>query len=209
MEVTHLGHSCFKLRGKGVTLLIDPFSEEIGLKMPKMTADAVLVTHKHADHHDLSKVSEYRVLVEGPGEYEIGGAQIFGISAFHDSSGGKERGKITIYHIKMDGLTIVHLGDLGEKLNDKQIEELDGVDILMIPVGGVFTIDAAKAAEVVAQLEPKIVIPMHYFVPGLKYNLSPVTNFLKEMGKEGIKPQPKLVITKEKLLEETELVVLE
>lgn len=209
MEITHLGHACFRLRGKNVALLIDPFSEEIGLKMTKVTADAVLTTHQHADHHDLSKVEGYRVLIEGPGEYEVGGAQILGIAAFHDKSKGSERGRVTLYEIKMDGLSLVHLGDLGDKLTDKQVEDLDDVDILMVPVGGTFTIDPAAAGEVVVQLEPKIVIPMHYFVPGLKYNLLPVENFLKEMGKEGVKPQPKLVISKEKLPEEMEVAVLE
>lgn len=209
MEIIHLGHACFRLRGKSATLILDPFSETTGLKMPKSSADAVLITHKHPDHSDLSRVEGYRVLIEGPGEYETGGAQIVGISAFHDSDKGKERGKITVYHIEMDGLSLVHLGDLGVKLNESQIEELNGVDILMIPVGGLFTITPAVAAEVVAQLEPKIVIPMHYFVPGLKFDLLPVENFLKEMGKEDVKPQPKLVITKDKLPQEMEVVVLE
>lgn len=209
MEITHLGHACFKLRGKNVTLLIDPFSEDIGLKMPKVTADAVLTTHRHPDHHDLSRVSDYRVLIEGPGEYEVGGAQIVGISAFHDTAKGQERGKVTLYHIKMDGLSLAHLGDLGDKLNETQIEKLSGVDILMVPVGGTFTISPGVAAEVVAQIEPKVVIPMHYFVPGLKFNLASVDSFLKEMGKEEVKPQPKLVVTKDKLPQEVEVVVLE
>lgn len=209
MEITHLGHACFRLRGKTATLILDPFSEEIGLKMPKVSADAVLITHKHFDHSDISKVEGYRVLIEGPGEYEVGGAQIIGIPAFHDKSKGQERGKVTLYQIKMDGLSLVHLGDLGEKLSDQQIEELNGVDILMIPVGGIFTIDPPTASEVVTQLDPKIVIPMHYLVPGLKSNLLPLGNFLKEMGKEDTKPQSKLVITKDKLPEEMEVAVLE
>lgn len=209
MEITHLGHACFKLRGKNTTLLLDPFGENIGLKMPKVTADVVLTTHKHFDHHDLSKVEDYRVLIESPGEYEVGGAQILGISAYHDAQKGADRGKVTLYQIKMDGLTLVHLGDLGEKLNEKQTEELNGADILMIPVGGIFTIDAVVASEVVGQIEPKIVIPMHYLVPGLKFNLLPLVNFLKEMGKDDVKPQTKLVVTKDKLPEELEVVVLD
>ncbi|MDP3998233.1 MAG: MBL fold metallo-hydrolase [bacterium] len=211
MEITHLGHSCFKLRGKNVTLLLDPPSEEeMGFKILKSTVDAVLTTHNHPDHHDLDRVEGYRVLIEGPGEYEVGGALILGISAFHDNVKGKDKGKVTLFQIKVDGLTLAHLGDLGDKLNEAQIEELNGVDILMIPVGGHSTISPAVAAEVAAQLEPKIVIPMHYLVPGLKNtSLMPVENFLKEMGKEATPPQPKLVITKDKLPQELEVVVLE
>lgn len=190
MEITHLGHACFRLRAKNTALVIDPFSSKMtGLRMSKVTADAVLCTHGHLDHHDLERVEGYRVVIDAPGEYEVGGAQILGIAAFH----------ITLYQIKLEGLTLAHLGDLGQTLTDKMVEELDGVDILMIPTGGVNTIGPAEAAQVVAQLEPKIVIPMHY----------PVDLFLKEMGKEGVKPQPKLVITKDKLPEEMEVIVLE
>ncbi|MBI4100386.1 MBL fold metallo-hydrolase [Candidatus Microgenomates bacterium] len=209
MEISHLGHACFKLRGKNITLLIDPFDDSIGLKMPKVTADAVLCTHAHPDHHDLSRVEGYRVVIEKPGEYEVGGAQILGVSAFHDASKGSERGKVTCFQIKMDGLSLVHLGDLGTKLTSDQVEELNDIDILMVPTGGLFTISSSEAAEVAAQLEPKIIIPMHYKVDNLKLALEPVNNFLKAMGKENVKPQPKLVVNKDKLPGEPEVVVLE
>lgn len=206
MEITHIGHSCFKLRGKTATLVIDPYDPKmLGLKMPKLTADAVLCTHSHGDHHYLEAVEEARVIIEGPGEYEISGAAILGIPASH----GADRGDITVYRIQMDGLTLVHLGDLGEKLKSEQLDELDEVDVLMVPVGGRFTIDAHQATEVVAQIEPKIVIPMHYKVEGLNLELASKDAFLKEMGKESIQPQPKLVITKDKLPAEQQVVVLE
>ncbi|MDP2860365.1 MAG: MBL fold metallo-hydrolase [bacterium] len=209
IDVTHPGHSCFRLKGKNVTLLIDPYSqEETGLSFEKMTADAVLCTHKHADHHDLSRVSGYRVLIDAPGEYEVGGAQILGVPSFHDGKNGAERGVNIIYQIEIDGVTFVHLGDLGTKLDDGQISLLSSVEVLMIPVGGICTIDAAMATEVIAQLEPKIVIPMHYSVPELKFVLDPLEKFLKGMEKEDLKPQPKLSLSAGKLSEETQVVVL-
>lgn len=206
MEITHIGHACFRLRGKTATLVIDPYDPQmVGLKMPKLTADAVLCTHSHGDHHYLEAVEEARVVIDGPGEYEVSQATILGIPASH----GADRGSVTIYRIQMDGLVLVHLGDLGEKLKSEQLDELNEVDILMVPVGGRFTLDAGQAAEVVAQIEPKIVIPMHYKVEGLAIEIGTKDAFLKEMGKEEVRPQPKLVITKEKLPPEMEVVVLE
>lgn len=210
MEISHIGHACFKLRGRKTTLIIDPYlPSATGLKIPKLVADAVLCTHGHDDHHNLVAVAGYRVVIEAPGEYEVAGAQILGVPAFHDSSSGSERGRVTLFQIKIEGLTLVHLGDLGHKLDEKETEELNGVDILMIPVGGVYTLNAREASLVVSQLAPKIVIPMHYKVAGLKYNLEPVERFLKEMGKEGIKPEPKLIMTKDRLPEDLQVIILE
>jgi len=214
MEIYHLGHASFKIRGRQATLVTDPFSPEMtGLKFPKVEADIVTVSHQHEDHNAISnlksQISNGPLIISGPGEYESRGVKILGISTFHDSSQGSERGKNTVYQIKMDGLTLVHLGDLGEKLTTEQVETLNGVDILMVPVGGVYTIDSKGAVQVVGQLEPRIVIPMHYHVPGLKFELEPLDKFLKEMGKEETTPQPKLVISKDKLPEEMEVVVLE
>ena len=136
-----------------------------------------------------------------------------GVEAFHDGKNGAERGKNTIYKIEMEGISLVHLGDLGHKLTEGQTEILSGVDVLFIPVGGIYTIDAQTAAEVATQLEPSIIIPMHYQRAGLNpqafAELAPVSNFLKEMGKEGIVPQPKLKVTKDTLPQETQVVVLE
>lgn len=215
MDITHLGHASFKIRGKQVSLVTDPFSPAAtGLKFPKnLEADIVTISHQHEDHNYLEagswKLETGTLIISGPGEYESKGVKILGISSFHDSSAGSERGRNTIYKITMDGITLCHLGDLGHKLEDKQLDLLDGIDLLMIPVGGVFTIDAKSAAEVVAQLEPIMVIPMHYQAAGLKFQLETVEKFLQEMGKPEIKPMPKLTISKEKLPEEMEIVVLE
>ena len=143
------------------------------------------------------------------GEYEISGVIITGIPSFHDDTQGSERGLNTIFHIILDGLNIVHLGDLGQsKLSEEQIAQISETDILLIPVGAVYTIDAKLASDIVSQLEPKIIIPMHYFIESLKFQLDGVDKFLKEMGMENVVPQPKLSITKDKLPEEPMVVVL-
>ncbi len=213
MDIYFYGQAMFKIKGKTATLVIDPFDPNVtGLKLPKpadLEADAVLVTHNHPDHNNLAALPGEPLQVLGPGEYEIKGASINGISVFHDKVQGAERGKNTIYHINIDGLNIVHLGDLGHVLNEEQTQGIDDVDILLIPVGGNYTIDAKAASEVVSQLEPSIIIPMHYGgLPGLKVDLAPVEEFLKEMGSENVQPQSKLYVTKDKLPEEPQVVVL-
>ncbi len=215
MDIIPLGHASFKIKGKHASVVTDPYSgSEVGLKFPKHTdATIVTVSHNHFDHNAIDAVEGSPHIINGPGEYDVAGVSVIGISVFHDQTQGKDRGKNTIYHIEMDGLHLVHLGDLGHVLSAAQIEMLDGVDVLFIPVGGSVTITPAQAAEVIAEIEPSIVIPMHYARPGLNPKvfgeLSPVSAFLKEMGKEEIAVQPKLTITKEKLPTEMQIVVLE
>ena len=211
MEITWFGQACFKLKGKNATVILDPFDPEfVGLKFPKNEiADVVLVSHSHKDHNYPEAVSGEPKIFSGPGEYEVKGAAITGISSFHDKLEGSERGTNTIFHVLIDGLNIVHLGDFGqEKLTESQVEAINTADILLIPVGSVYTIDAKEAAGVVAQLEPKIVIPMHYGIPELKFPLDPVDKFLKEMGTEGVAAAAKLSITKDKLPEEPTVILL-
>ncbi len=209
MEIFWMGQSCFKIKGKNTTLITDPFDPEmLGIKFPKTEAEIIIVSHQHRDHNFVDGITGSRFTVSSPGEYEIGGVGIIGVGTDHDSKNGEERGKNTIYQINVDGLTLCHLGDLGHKLNEDQREAMNGVDILMIPVGGVYTIDAEAAVEVVAQLEPRIILPMHYRIEGLKVELDGVEKFLKAMGVENVAPIPKLVITKDKLPEEPQVVVL-
>ncbi len=210
MDITYLGHASFKIKGKNASLVTDPFDPKIGLKFPKVEADIVSVTHSHFDHSASSQVGGEPFVVSGPGEYEIKGVEIVGVQSFHDNKKGEERGKNTIYNFKIDKLNIAHLGDLGqERLTDDQIEEIGNVDILMIPVGGYYTIDASVASKIVSQLEPKIIIPMHYRdADSTIKELAGVENFLKEMGKEGIEPVQKFSITADKLPEETQIVVM-
>lgn len=209
MEIQYLGHSSFRIKGKNVTVVTDPYdSTKVGLKFPKVDATIVTSSHDHDDHNLIAQVEGSHYDILGPGEYEIGGTSIFGISSFHDDKQGEERGRNTIYVFNIDGIVVCHLGDLGHKLSEEQIGEIGNVDVLLVPVGGVYTIDASLAANTVSQLEPKIVIPMHYKADGLKYDLEPVENFIKEMGIEPIKDS-KFSITSDKLPEEIQLVVLE
>lgn len=214
MEITHLGHASFKIRGKNVNLVTDPFDPQmLGLKFPKIEVDVVTISHDHGDHNFISAVEGIPVIISGPGEYEVKGAKVIGVSTYHDGQQGKERGKNTVYRILIDGVSIVHCGDLGHKFDDSQLEIVSGANILMIPVGGFYTIDAAIASEVVSQIDPDIIIPMHYSTSAMNKEiaskLAGVDIFLKQMGKEGIVPQPKLAITKEKLPPEPMVVVLE
>ena len=212
MHLTWLGHSSFKIQDKigsdGVTLVIDPYGIESGLKMPRMEADILVITHNHVDHNNREAIKGNPFVIDSAGEYEVKGVSIEGVVVPHDDKEGRERGRVVAYRINIDDINVVHLGDLGGALDPKQLEVLAGADILLIPVGGKYTIDAKKAVEVVSQLEPRIVIPMHYKVPGLKYDLDSVEKFIKEIG---LKPrqEEKLKISKRDLpQEDMELIIM-
>lgn len=210
VELTWHGHSCFRLYSRGeATIVTDPYDNSIGYTLPSLRADIVTVSHEHSDHCYSRGVRGKPKVLCGPGEYEIGGVFITGISTYHDRRGGKDRGKNTVYLIEFSDLRLCHLGDLGHVLSQEQVEVLDNLDVLLIPVGGGPTINAAEAAEVVSLLEPRIVIPMHYRMPGLSLRLDPVTKFLKEMGSEEVKPQEILRLSRSDLPEETQVVLLE
>lgn len=215
MDIYWYGQACFKLKGKTTSIVLDPYDPEfVGLKLPKeLQGDVVLISHEHKDHNNWEAVTnsdgKKPMIFRDPGEYEIGGAVISGISSYHDDSNGSERGGNIMFHMMFDGLNILHLGDLGQsKLSEQQIAQIGEVDILLVSVGGVYTIDAKAASNIVSQLEPRIIIPMHFKTEGLKFELSGVESFLKEMGAEGVVAQPKLSITKDKLPEEPQVVVL-
>lgn len=214
MDIYWAGQAMFRLKGKNATLVLDPFDPDfVGLKFPKdWQAEIVLSSHEHQDHNNTSSINSQTgapAVFKDPGEYEVGGVVITGISSFHDNTSGSQRGLNTIFHLNFDGLNIVHLGDLGQSsLSEDQITQIGEVDILLIPVGSVYTIDGKAASEIVSQLEPKIIIPMHYFIEGLKFELDGVDKFLKEMGAEGLIAQPKLSVTKERLPEEPVVILL-
>lgn len=171
MDITYLGHAAFKIKTAKATIVTDPFDPKmVGLKFPKVSADLVTVSHHHPDHDFIEAVTDIRKVIDGPGEYEALDVSVFGFPSTHDDKGGVERGKNTIYVIEADGLRLAHLGDLGDALTDAQVNELGDIDVLFIPVGGFFTIGAKQAGEVVAAIEPNIVVPMHYQQNGLNAN---------------------------------------
>lgn len=205
MQVIWKGQSFFQIliqRGKEsvVKIAIDPYDEQIGLKPPTLEADILLISHSHYNHNNIKAVSGNPFIIEGPGEYEIKGIFIQGISSFHDNVQGKERGENTIYTLESEGIKICHLGDLGQKeLTDEQLEKIGAIDILMIPVGGIYTISAKEAAKIISQVEPKIVIPMHYHIPKLKIKLEGLDKFLKMMGVKAPEVSKKLSVSQRNL----------
>ncbi len=209
MEISWLGHSCFRIKGSQTTVITDPYSPDEGYHLGKPTAHIVTVSHEHSDHDYVRGIGGEPRVVNRPGEYEIRGVLIIGIATYHDSEGGRSRGRNTVYLIQIDEVLVCHLGDLGHVLTAGQVEEMGNVDVLLLPVGGVYTIDAPLAAEVVRQLEPKVVIPMHYQTPALKWSLEPVGRFLREIGVKEIKSQPKLSLTKASLPESTRVFLLD
>lgn len=209
MDINWLGHSCFRIRGKQAAIITDPFPPDIGYTLGKPTADIVTVSHQHHSHAYDKGVGDNTRVITGPGEYEIKGVLIIGIATFHDGDGGKVRGKNTVYLIELDGITVCHLGDLGHVLTTEQVEEVDDVDVLLLPVGGGSTINASTAAEVIRQIEPKVVIPMHYKTSVIKRELAPVDSFMKEMGIERPASQPKLSLNPSSLPTSTQVFLLD
>lgn len=212
MIITWQGHSCFKIQDKsgpeGITVVTDPFDKKIGLKAPNFEADIVTVSHNHFDHNNVKSLRGKPMVIDCPGEYDFKDILVEGVDSYHDDKNGKERGDNTIFRIEIDDISVTHLGDLGQALDANQLEKLVGTDILLIPVGGKYTIDAKKAVEVISQIEPRIVIPMHYKVKGLTIDIDSVDKFIKELGLP-VTREEKLKISKKDLpQDDMELVVL-
>lgn len=203
MIINWFGQSCFKIQGDKSTIITDPFTYEYGLKSPRFIGDIVTISHDHGDHNNYQAVkgadNSDPFVIQGPGEYEVKQTFIYGVPSFHDDTKGSERGRNTIYRIEIDGISIGHLGDLGHLLENEQLEKLEGVDILMIPVGGHYTIDGKTATKVISQIEPRLVIPMHYKIPGLKVKIDDLDVFCKEIGVCPKETIPKLKIVKKDL----------
>lgn len=211
MNISYFGHSCFKIEekisGENVVIVIDPFNEELGLKMPNVEANIATISHGHGDHNNVSILRGKPFVIDCAGEFDVKGVIIEGIRSFHDNKEGNERGNNIIFRYDIEGVSLAHLGDLGDILDNKQLEKLGGVDILFIPVGGKYTLDAKKAVEVISQVEPRIVIPMHYKTKDSKIDIDDIDKFIKEIG---ISPnyEDKLKINKKDLpVEDMRLVV--
>jgi L-ascorbate metabolism protein UlaG (beta-lactamase superfamily) len=208
VDINWLGHSCFRIKGSQAVIITDPFPPDLGYSLGKPTANIATVSHQHPSHSYVKGIGGEPRIIQGPGEYEISGVLIIGVATFHDAEGGKKRGKNTVYLMEIDGISVCHLGDLGHVLTSEQVEEIGDVDVLMIPVGGTSTIDAAMAAEVIRQLEPKAVVPMHYKTPFISRELDSVEKFLKEMGMEQVESRPKLSLSRTNLPISTQVFLL-
>lgn len=215
MQILWKGHACFQIitsrrKGEQVKIVIDPYDASIGLQLSPMETDIGLITHEHYDHNNIKALKGTPFLITGPGEYEAKDVFVQGISSFHDTTEGKDRGQNTIYVVEAEGIRLCHLGDLGQtELTAEQVETIGNIDILFIPVGGVYTITAKEAAKITRQIEPRYVIPMHYQIPKLKLKLEKVDAFMKEMGVKIEEPQAKLSLkAKDMTGEETKLMVM-
>lgn len=186
-DVHYLGHACFRIRGRDGAVVMDPCDRASGYDIGRPTASVVTVSHYHADHANTNAVRPIRERLntfDGPGEYEVGGVLITGVRTYHDKKRGAERGRNTVFVIHIDDMAFAHLGDLGHELTSAQIEDIGDIDVLFVPVGGNESLNASEAVAVIAQLEPRIVIPMHYAGPQaiLDLPLDPIDRFLNEMG---------------------------
>ena len=209
MDITWYGHSCFRLSERGVTIVADPPSDDMGYDRPRIRADVLTISHEHPGHNNRIGFRGGPRVFDGPGEYEVKDVFITGIATYHDNRRGATRGRNTVFLFEFGGITVCHLGDLGHVPSQTQVEALSDVNVLLIPVGGLHTIDASKAAEVISLIEPNLVIPMHYKTPVEKAKLDTVSKFLKEMGLASIPPVPELKVTKSSLPQETEVVLLD
>jgi L-ascorbate metabolism protein UlaG (beta-lactamase superfamily) len=208
LDVTWLGHGCFRLRGRSAAVVTDPYPPAIGLKLSRLDADLVTVSHEH-ENHNYTQVVRDAYEIRGPGEYEVAGVSVIGVPTYHDAEKGAKHGGNTVYLIEIDDVRVCHLGDLGHKLDDAEAEAISSPDVLLVPVGGSTALNAVQAAEVVRQLEPRFVVPMHYAIPGLKLQLDSLDRFLKEMVVTSSEPQPKLSVQKSSGEYDTKVVVLE
>jgi L-ascorbate metabolism protein UlaG (beta-lactamase superfamily) len=208
MEITWYGLACFRLRSRALTVVTDPFSPQFGLTLPRLRADVVTISHDVPGHNYVAGVRNATHVFDGPGEYEVNGVFFTGVATHHKGKPG-ERQRNTAFVIEFEDLTVCHLGDIGVLPDREQVELLSGADVLLLPVGGGDILDAAKAVEIVTELEPTVVIPMHYALPGLSLKLDPVDKFLKEMGLPRPDPLPSYRVSKADLEgEETRVVLL-
>jgi L-ascorbate metabolism protein UlaG (beta-lactamase superfamily) len=208
MEITWYGRACFRLKGREATVITDPCPPSTGFVAGKHDVDLLTMSHAHADHSYTRSITAGLTLTR-PGEYEYHGVLATGVRTFHDGQGGAERGENVIFSVEVDGVHVCHLGDLGHLLTEEQLSELGPVDVLLVPAGGQFTISPAEAAEVVSQVTPKVVIPMHYATDGASADLLGPDKFVHEMGMGEPARQPKAVLHPSSLPDETQVVLLE
>jgi L-ascorbate metabolism protein UlaG (beta-lactamase superfamily) len=209
MDLTWLGHACFRMRGREGVVLTDPPDPKSGHAIPKTDAAIVTISHDHPGHASLKSVGGEPVVLRGPGEYEVREVLVTGIGSFHDDEQGRSRGRNTVFAIRLDDLVVCHLGDLGHELPAADLERLGDVDIVLVPISGAdVNLTAAKAAEIVHSLEPKVVVPMSYD-PDAKKKDTPFDRLLHELGVKELTPVPKLSVTRGSLPENVQVVALD
>ncbi len=206
INIVWYGHACFRLRERNLAVVTDPYSPEIGFTLSRLSADVVTVSH-HMPGHDYVKAVRGKPLIfDGPGEYEVHNVFITAIRTWH--KGGKSGGPNTIFHFLFNNISVLHLGDIGEIPSQDALESIGNVDVLLLPVGGKMTLDASSAVEMITFLEPRLVVPMHYHLPGLTIDLDPVDYFLSEVGAGHAEKVEELKVTASSLPSETNVVLL-
>jgi L-ascorbate metabolism protein UlaG (beta-lactamase superfamily) len=209
VELSWIGHACFRLRGRELTIVTDPVPPSLGYGATRLQADVVTVSHPEPNHRALELINGHPRVLEGPGEYEIGGALITGVATPRPPGQPRTAPRNTAYLIELDEVSVCHLGDLAVPLTADQVAVVKDADVLLVPVGGRCTIDAVQAAEVVAQIEPRLVVPMHYRTAAAALELDPVDRFCRELGVAETAPQPRLNVTRNNIPETLTVVLLE
>lgn len=210
MKIKWLGHSCFLITNKrGINILTDPFDDTLGYKMTKEKINIITISHEHYDHNNTMGIKGKPVVLKGTVNRDTHKMIFKGISSYHDSVYGKNRGNNTIFIIKTDEMVLCHLGDLGHVLENKQLEEINQVDILFIPVGGYYTLNHIQADQVIEQLKPKIVLPMHYKTDAIKWPIDPLSFFLDKKDNIKIMGENSFEIEAGALPEKTAVYVLD
>lgn len=210
VEISWYGQTCFRLHGReSIAIVTDPYSPELGIELPPLQADIVTVSHHDASCHYLDVVRGPFKLLDGPGEYEIRGVFVTGVSTFADDRQGSARGLNTVFSFDFGGTTICHLGRLGHVPTQSQVKNLGAVNVLLVPVGGGGSLTSTQASEVIGLFEPELVVPMRYRVPGLREDLDQVDNFLREMGVEDVDERDALQVGETTGSDKTDICVLE
>jgi len=211
MEIFWYGHSCFRLTERGMaSVVIDPYDHElVGYFPHKIKADIVAISHDAPGHNFINATKGANHFITGPGEYEIGGVFITAVQTDGIGKKNSESPRNTLCVFDYGGLTVAHLGNLKDVPTQSEVEALGNVNIVLLPIGGGSGLNAAKGAEIVSQLEPNIIIPMHYQTKDSSIKLDGLDKFIKEMGLQPIEPIPSLKITKSGLPSESKVIVLE
>lgn len=207
MKIRWLGHASFLIETEDKRIITDPFDERVGYPVFTEKVDIATVSHEHWDHNAVEILQGEPEVIRGEGEFNWGGIAFTGFPSFHDQKKGKERGSNTIYKIAAEGINLLHLGDLGHILSSREIDSIGEVDILLLPVGGIYTIDAEQALKTMQGLNPRICIPMHYQTPDCKIDLEPLELFTGRL--ERVVKRPFLEITAGELPEEPLVIVLD